>query len=96
MEKGNKIVEDRVWLQKADNGSHVNLAELNTVIKGDSLSIKWGAKNVAIMTDCAAVHSLVSSMLKRDKRIRVSSLSEMLVKRRLSIVLETLEDYDIQ
>ena len=58
--------------------------------------MKWGAKNVAIMTDSAAVHLWMSSMLKRDKRIRVSGLSEMLVKRRLSILLETLEAYDVQ
>ena len=74
----------------------MNLAELNAVIKGVNLSIKWGAKNVAIMTNSAAVHSWMSSMLKRDKRIRVSGLYEMLVKRRLSILLKTLEAYDVQ
>ena len=35
-------------------------------------------------------------MLKRGKRIKVPGLSEMLVKRRLSIFLETLEAYDVQ
>ena len=69
---------------------------MNSVIKGVNLSMKWGAKNVAKTTDSAAAHSLMSSMLKRDKRIRVSGLSEMLVKRRLSMLLETLEAYDVQ
>ena len=96
LERGDKIIEDGAWLRKADDGTHINLAELNAVIKGVNLSMKWGAKNIAIMTDSAAVHSWMSSMLKRDKRIRVSGLSEMLVKRRLSILLETLEAYDVQ
>ena len=58
------------------------------------MAMKWGAKDIAIMTDSAAVHSWLSSMLKKDKRIKVSGLSEMLVKRRLSIVLETLAEYE--
>ena len=96
LERVDEIIEDGAWLRKADDGTHINLTELNAVIKGVNLSIKWGAKNVAIMTNSAAVHSWISSMLKRDKRIRVSGLSEMLAKRRLSILLETLEAYDVQ
>ena len=85
MERGDEIIEDGAWLRKADDGTHINLAELNAVIKGVNLHVKWGTKNVAIMTDSAAVHSWMLSMLKRDKRIRVSSLSKMLVKRSLLI-----------
>ena len=96
MERGDEIIEDGAWLRKADDGTHINLAELNAVIKGVNLSMKWGAKNVAIMTDSAPVHSWMSSMLKRDKRIKVSGLSKMLVKRRLSILLEMLEAYGVQ
>ena len=77
--------EDGAWLQKADDGTHINLAELNAIIKGVNLSTKRGANNVTIMIDSAAIHSWMWLMLKRDKRIRVSGLSEMLVKRRLSI-----------
>ena len=84
MERGDEIIEDGASLQKTDDGTHINLAEFNAVIKGINLSMKWGAKNIAIMTDSAAVHSWMSTMLKRDKRIRVSALFEMLVKRRLS------------
>ena len=96
LERGDEIIEDEAWLRKTDDGTHINLAELNAVIKGVNLSMKWGAKNVAIMTDSAAVHLRMLSMLKRDKRIRVSGLSETLVKRRLSILLETLEAYGAQ
>ena len=76
------IIKVGSWFRKADDGTHINLEELNAVIKGVK-SMKWSAKNVAIMTDSAAVYSWMSSMLKRNKRIRVSGLSEMLVKRRL-------------
>ena len=64
LERGDEIIEDGAWLRKANDGTHINLAELNAVIKGVNLSMKWGATNVAIMTDSAAVHSWMSSMLE--------------------------------
>ena len=57
------------------------------------MAMKWGTKDIVIKTVSAAVHAWMSSILKRDKRIRVSSLSEMLVKRRLSLLVELLEEY---
>ena len=96
LEKENEIIEDGAWLQKADDNTHINLAELNAVVKGVNLAMKWNPQDVAIMTDSAAVYSWMSSMQKKDKRIKVSGLSKMLVRRRLSILLETLEAYNVQ
>ena len=50
----------------------------------------------AIITDSAAVYSWMSSMQKKDKRVKVSGLSEILLRRRISILLETLEGYNVQ
>ena len=96
LERKNQIIKDRAWLQKADDETHINLAELNAVIKGVKLAMKWGARDITVFTDSAAVYSCLSSLLKKDKRIRVSGLSEMLVKRRLSIFSETLEAYKVE
>ena len=96
LERKNQIIEDAAWLRKADDGTHINLAELNAVIKGVNLAMKWGAGDITIFTDSAAVYSWLSSLLKKDKRIRVYGLSEMLVKRRLSIFSETLETYKVE
>ena len=70
LEKENEIIEDGALLRKDDDGSHINLAELNGVVKGVNLAMKWGAKNVVIMTDSATVPSWMSSMLKKDKRFK--------------------------
>ena len=80
LERKNQIIEDGAWLRKADNGIHINLAELNAVIKGVNLAMKLGARDITIFTDSATVYSWLSSFLKKDKRIRVSGLSKMLVK----------------
>ena len=95
LEKKNQIIEDGAWLRKADDGTYINLAELNAVIKGINLAMKWGARDITIFTDSATIYSWLSSLLKKDKRIRVSGLSEMLVKRRLSTFSKTLQAYKV-
>ena len=70
----NQIIEDGAWLRKADDGTHIKLAELNAVIKGVNLAMKWGAGYITIFTDSAAVYSWLSSLLKKDKCIRVSGV----------------------
>ena len=77
LERKNQIIEDGAWLRKANNGTHTNLSELNAVIKGVNLVMKWGARDITIFTDSATIYSRLSSLLKKDKRIRVSGLSEM-------------------
>ena len=89
-------IEDGAWLRKADDGTYINLAELNAVIKGVNLLMKWGARDITTFTDSATIYSWLSSLLKKDKRIRVSELSEMLVKKRLSIFSKTLEAYKVK
>ena len=70
LERKNHIIEGGGWLRKPNDGTHINLAELNAVIKGVNLTMKWGAEDIAIFTDFAAVYSWLSSLLKKDKRIR--------------------------
>ena len=40
LERKNQIIEDGAWLRKADDGTYINLAELNAVIKGVNLAMK--------------------------------------------------------
>ena len=46
LERVDEVIEEGTWLRKADIGPHVNLAELNVVIKGVNLSMKWGTKTL--------------------------------------------------
>ena len=86
LEKEGKIIEGGSRSRKLDEGAHINLAALNAVIKGVNVAMRKSAKDIVIKTNSAAVHVWMSSILNRDKRIRVSSLSEMLVKRRLYLL----------
>ena len=37
-----KVVKDTSWLRRKDDFSHINVAELESVLKGANLALKWG------------------------------------------------------
>ena len=96
MERDGRVIEVMAWLRKKDTALHINVAELTAVVRGISLALKWGAKTMTIITDSASVHWWLEAMLKGEKRIRVRGDSEMLVRRRLEIIRETLEDHGVE
>ena len=42
LEVGGQVVEDASWLRKKTDGAHINVAELEAVVKGVNLALKWG------------------------------------------------------
>lgn len=89
------IIEDGCWLRK-DDGNHINVAELEAVIRGLSSGVKWNLKSVRVMTDSATVFGWVSSIINDSKRPKVSGLGEMLTRRRLSMISELISVYELQ
>ena len=89
------IVEDASWLRKKDDATHINVAELDAVIRGLNLAIKWDLRSVCIKTDSATVNNWVSSILANDHKIRTHGSSEMLIKRRLQIIGELKNTYEM-
>ncbi|XP_054259447.1 uncharacterized protein LOC128984178 [Macrosteles quadrilineatus] len=80
-----EIVEDASWLRKQHDSAHINLAELEAILKGVNLALRWGLKKIVLITDSATVHAWVSSILTGDRPIKTHGLSEVLVRRRLSL-----------
>ena len=90
------IIEDSSWLRKEEEANHINLAELESVIKGINVAIAWGFKNINLKTDSATVFGWISSLIEKSKRVKVAGLSEMLVKRRLVLLSDLIEAYNLQ
>lgn len=88
------IVEDASWLRKEDS-SHINMAELDAVIKGLNLALAWKVKKVEILTDSSTVHRWIADGLSGKSRLRTKAASEMLIRRRVGIVMSLIEEYDI-
>lgn len=92
---GGHAVEDASWLRKRNDGAHINVAELEAVLKGISLAIKWGVQTLEIVTDSATVRGWVSSVIQDSRRPSVSGLGEMLIRRRLGMLTELIEAYSL-
>lgn len=89
-------VEDAAWLRKTGDFGHINVAELDAVLKGVNLAVKWDLKEIEVRTDSATVAGWLRSLLSAEKRIRTKGASEMIVKRRLGILQELMEVCDLK
>lgn len=92
VEIGGQVVEDAAWLRKRDDHSHINLAELDAVVKGLNLATQWGLIQIELLTDSVTVQRWLTTVLEDNCRIRVSGMSEVLVKRRLSLVSDVVRE----
>ena len=57
------VVEDTCWLRLEKNSQHINLAELDVIIKGINLAILWKTTTLDLFTDSACVHKWISDTL---------------------------------
>lgn len=96
VEVGDDVVEDAAWLRSKDDGTHINVAELDAVLRGVNLAVKWGFKTFVIMTDSATVKGWITSILTGDRRVKTHGIAEMIVRRRLSIVQDLVAEYGLE
>ena len=85
------VVEDKAWLRPSDDKRHINIAELDAVIKGLNLASHWGLQRLVVKTDSKTAHSWLVSMLQDVERVKVGGLYELLVRRRVQIIQEIVE-----
>ena len=95
LELGGHVAEDASWLRKEGDCAHINVAELEAVLKGVNVGIRWGLKDMELVTDSATVAGWVGSVIRDAKRPKVSGLGEMLVKRRLGMLSELISGYEL-
>ena len=64
LEIGGRIAEDAAWLRKANDTAHINLVELDAVVKAVSMAIQWKVKSLTIMSDSCAVVQWLTALLE--------------------------------
>ena len=89
------IVEDAAWMRKTSDYSHINIAELDAVVRGVNLSLKWGLQSVEVITDSATVKRWMSSALEGNCRVKIAGMSELLVRRRLGLFKELVDSFSM-
>ena len=92
LEIGGVVAEDAAWLRKKDDYGHINIAELEAVVRGVNLALKWGLREIEVVTDSANVCGWVGLMLSEEKRIKTKGAAEILIKRRIGVLKDLVED----
>ena len=69
LEIGGVVAEDAAWLRKKDDYGHINIAELEAVVRGVNLALKWGLREIEVVTDSATICGWMRLMLS-EKRIK--------------------------
>ena len=95
IEVDGSVIEDASWLRK-DDATHINIAELDAVVKGLNLALAWNMKEVDLMTDSATVHRWISDSLSGRSRLRTKAASEMLIRRRIGLVTSLVDECGLQ
>jgi transposase InsO family protein len=96
LQVGENIVEDASWLRKFDDASHINLAELESIIKGLNMAILWEYKVIEILTDSSTVCGWLRSLVAGDRPVRVKGMGEALARKRLSLIRDLIEECKLQ
>ncbi|XP_004206279.1 uncharacterized protein LOC101239763 [Hydra vulgaris] len=92
---GKTTEEDATWLRKEMSEDHINMAELDAVMRGMNMALTWKLKKVTIFTDSATVFHWVSDTLSGNSRLKSKAMGEMLIRRRLSVLQQSIEEYGI-
>jgi len=92
LEIGGVVVEDASWLRRTDDTSHINLSELQSVIKGLNMALSWNLRQIRVKTDSATVFNWLQALLTDIKRIKVKGLGEALAKRRLGLIRDLVSE----
>ena len=89
------IVEDAAWLRKSDDTAHINVAELDAILRGVNLALKWKAVKFEILTDSATVKGWLDSVFLSTHKARAHGIAEMLVRRRLNMLNDLMVEYGL-
>ena len=92
---GGVVVEDAAWMRKSDDYHHINVAELDAVLKGINLGVKWGLKKIIVVTDSVTVSRWIDLTLSEEKKVKTTGAAEILVKRRLAALKAMVEELGI-
>lgn len=90
-----RVVEDAAWMRPINDTKHINCAELDAVIRGFNIAMKWGRRDIRIFTDSSTVYGWLLAIIRKTHNIRTRSIGEILIRRRLDILVEILKNENL-
>ena len=74
---------------------HINLVELDAVLKGINMALMWEATILHIHTDSACVHKWITDTLVGKARVHTRAASVMLIRHRLDALTSLVKEYGL-
>ncbi|XP_071530436.1 uncharacterized protein [Panulirus ornatus] len=90
LEVNDNINEDVCWLRQ-NECSHINLYELDAVLRGVNLAVAWMMERLLLMTDSKTMYYWLMDALSGRSRLKTKAVSEMLT-RRVRVGISQVED----
>ena len=95
LEKNGAVIEDAWWLWPTNDAAHINLAELDAVMKGINLVLQWKVRKLDKHTDLLCVYHWISDTLTGKARVCTKATSEMLIRRSLETIRKLVMEYNL-
>lgn len=83
------------WLRSEREDKHINLAEIDAILRGINMALQWRATVGHLKSDSTCVHQWVSDTLSGMSRVYTKAATEMLIRRQLSTIKELVEEYKL-
>ena len=78
---GGVTVEDATWLRKDRSEVHINMAELDAVLRGVNMALAWKLNKLQLFTDSVTVFHWISDAVTGKTRLRSKASAELLIRR---------------
>ncbi|XP_047129432.1 uncharacterized protein LOC124809396 [Hydra vulgaris] len=85
---GGVIAEDAAWLRPASDTHHINISELDSILRGLNSASKWDIKELTVYSDSKSTVGWLNAVLKEEYRVKTRGISQLLVQRRLNTIKE--------
>ena len=95
LQVGGMTIEDGSWMRESDS-THINMAELEAVIRGLNVALSWNMKRIRLKTDSSTVYRWLTDALTGKARLKTKAASEMLIRRRLEVITQLREEYKVE
>ena len=89
------VVEHASWLRSEDSSSHINMAELDAVVKGVNAALPWKLKRLHVRTHSLTVYHWILNALSGKVRLKTKAFSEMLIRRRVDTIKALVDEYGL-
>ena len=95
LEVDNKVVEDASWLRPESDSVHINRSELDAVVKGINMALRWKRSKIILKTDSATVFGWLKAVITKSHNIKTRALGEVLIRRRLDTIKEIIDNMNL-